>query len=150
MPFELGGAINQAAERLCASSAMQWTFNNPFFTALLLTAVVMAIVYAVGTHQRAGVRCSFYVFLFSSLILFVHYYVARGMFCRTADAELRRSVVGGAHDGFRAADKSHGLRWSEGSFRQEYPKLVSEPCGCEDQLNEAKAPFTASESGADG
>lgn len=78
--FDLGGAVNGAAEWFSNAPIIRGVVNNPVFTALLLTALVAII--AMGLYHypikqagaKKGVRALFYVFFAAAAVMFVHHY----------------------------------------------------------------------------
>ncbi len=87
MGFELGRVVNGAAEWASGPGALGAVVRNPLLVALLLTALALAVVYAVcggslsgGLPRRPGwrqaARAGVYIFLGASALLFLHFYAA--------------------------------------------------------------------------
>lgn len=102
MPFEIGKAFNGGAEWVCGS-AMFGVLRNPVFTALLITAVALVIVYAMyrheleGTGRRRGVKTAFWLLLAVSALVFVHYYALERSLEKSHAAQGVQNVMNSIH-----------------------------------------------------
>jgi Mn2+/Fe2+ NRAMP family transporter len=80
MPFDVGGAVNAAADWLCGSALVKGIVNNPIFTALLLTAIAIVIILGMYYREfRSGgkkkmVRMTIYLLFAVAIVVFVHHY----------------------------------------------------------------------------
>lgn len=143
--FELGRAVNGAAE---------WTYNgaltgpavrNPVIVALLLTAIALILVYVVyrpegSGHWRSAVRYFVYLFIAASALVFVHYYAQsadsrrdnhRNQYQDFVDQVHRDTAYTGAAEDHVAPvplNDRHGLRWQEDSFLRREPSLNQREC----------------------
>jgi hypothetical protein len=78
--FNLGGAINSAADWACSAPIIRSVVSNPVYTALLITAAATIIAMALYHYQikRAGAkraaRALIYLFLVVAAVTFVHHY----------------------------------------------------------------------------
>jgi hypothetical protein len=78
--FDLGGAINGTAEWACNAPIIRTVVNNPIFTALLITALVVIVIMALYHYQikqagaKKAVKAFLYVFLLVTAVMFVHHY----------------------------------------------------------------------------
>lgn len=81
MPFEIGEAVNGAAEWLCSSTIVSRVMSNSIFSALLITAlaavVIMGIYYQTSVKDggwKCGIRVALYSLIVISAVVFVHHY----------------------------------------------------------------------------
>src|SRR5208337_5070627 len=80
MPFDVGGAVNAAADWLCGSALVKGIVNNPIFTALLLTAIAIVIILGMYYREfRSGgkkkmIRMTIYLLFAVAIVVFVHHY----------------------------------------------------------------------------
>ena len=78
--FNLGGAVNSAADWACIAPVIRSVVSNPVFTALLITALATIVVMALYHQQikhagtRRAARAVLYVFLIVTAVVFVHHY----------------------------------------------------------------------------
>jgi len=75
--FDLGGAVNSAADWLSGAPIIHRIVNNPIYTALLITALVAIVALAMYREQLRGkkaFKALFYSFFLVSLVVFVHHY----------------------------------------------------------------------------
>lgn len=78
--FNLGNAVNNAADWACSAPIIRGVVSNPVFTALLITALAAIVVMALYHYQikragaKRGVRALLYVFLIVTAVTFVHHY----------------------------------------------------------------------------
>jgi hypothetical protein len=78
--FNLGNAVNNAADWACSAPIIRSVVSNPVFTALLITALAAIVVMALYHYQikragvKRGVRALLYVFLIVTAVTFVHHY----------------------------------------------------------------------------
>ena len=78
--FDIGGAVNGAADWACNAPIIRGIVGNPIFTALLITALAAIIAMAIFRRQvsRASgtsiARALIYLFLSATAVLFVHHY----------------------------------------------------------------------------
>jgi hypothetical protein len=80
MPFDVGSAINSAADWLCGSALVKGIVSNPIFTALLLTSIAIVIILGMYYREfRAGgkkkmLRMTIYLLGMIAAVVFVHHY----------------------------------------------------------------------------
>lgn len=79
MPFDLGSTINNATSWVSTSPIIGAVVANPFYTALLLTAISMIIIVSVYPSLKKnktseGLRAFIYMFVAVLVVLFIHYY----------------------------------------------------------------------------
>lgn len=80
MGFDLGSAINSAADWVCSAPIVRGVVSNPVFTALLIVSLAAIVVMALYHYQvkraglKKGVRAFIYVFLIVLAVQFVHHY----------------------------------------------------------------------------
>ncbi len=78
--FNLGGAVNSAADWVCNAPIIGGIVNNPVFTSLLITALAAIVVMALYHNQLAhhstkrAARAVLYVFMIVTAVTFVHHY----------------------------------------------------------------------------
>ena len=78
--FNLGNAVNNAADWACSAPIIRSVVSNPVFTALLITALAAIVVMALYHYPikragvKRGVRALLYVFLIVTAVTFVHHY----------------------------------------------------------------------------
>lgn len=106
--FDLGGAINGAADWACSAPIIRTIVSNPVFTALLITALVVIVAMSLYGRQikssggKVAARASLYVFLLVSAVMFVHHYaVVRS----TQDSAHQKGV----RDVFSSIHQSRGV-----------------------------------------
>lgn len=105
MSFNIGGAVNSAADWACNAPIIRGIVSNPVFTALLITALVVIVVMALYHDQlkKAGVkrkvRAVLYIFLLVTAVMFVHHYAVNSIARESA-------VQQGARDMFRSIQDS--------------------------------------------
>lgn len=96
MPFSLTQAADDTASRLTRSGPTS-LIRNPIAAALIITALALAIVFAIiveckQSSWRARMRCAVYIFIGVSVLLALHYYgMTRSMeskFRSSADTQL--------------------------------------------------------------
>lgn len=77
MVFEIGSAVNGGADWLCDSPAVFAVLSNPVATALVITAMALAIAHAVyglkGVGWRQNLKAGFWLAVGVSALVFVHY-----------------------------------------------------------------------------
>jgi len=106
--FNLGSAINSAADWVCGAPIIRSIVSNPVYTALLITALAAIVVMAIYHYQikRAGtkraVRALLYVFLIVTAVVFVHHYAVMRMARET-------SQQSGVRDLFSSIQESRGI-----------------------------------------
>ena len=80
MGFDLGSAVNGAADWVCNAPLVRGIVSNPIFTALLIVALAAIVVMALYHAQikkarlKRGVKAFIYVFLIVLAVVFVHHY----------------------------------------------------------------------------
>lgn len=94
--LDIGDTINAAAAWAGRSPTVQKVIGNPFTAALVLTALVGIILMAVFHYKVAGdvrriARAGFYIYIASTLLMFLHY----SLISQNVRAA---SAIGGAHD----------------------------------------------------
>jgi len=78
--FNLGNAVNSAADWTCSAPIIRSVVSNPVFTALLITALAAIVVMSIYHYQikragtKRGIRALLYVFLVVTAVTFVHHY----------------------------------------------------------------------------
>lgn len=78
--FNLGSAVNNAADWACSAPVIRGVVSNPVFTALLITALAAIVVMTLYHYQikragvKRGVRALLYVFFIVTAVIFVHHY----------------------------------------------------------------------------
>ena len=82
MAFDLGSSINSATSWVSSSPIIGAVVVNPFYTALLLTALSMIIIISVypalkKNQTSDGLRAFIYMFIASLIVLFIHYYALK-------------------------------------------------------------------------
>lgn len=103
MTFEIGSAFNGGAEWLCGSSAVYGIVKNPVFTALLITALALVVIYSTykselkGTGWRRGVKTAFWLAILVSGAVFVHYYALEHALQTSHVSQGVRTVVDSIH-----------------------------------------------------
>jgi hypothetical protein len=106
--FNLGSAINSAADWVCGAPIIRSIVSNPVYTAFLITALAAIVVMAIYHYQikRAGtkraVRALLYVFLIVTAVVFVHHYAVMRMARET-------SQQSGVRDLFSSIQESRGI-----------------------------------------
>jgi hypothetical protein len=97
--MDLGRAVNSAAGWLCASPAIRAVAGNPFYTAMLLTALAAVVGMASWGKRRPEkkdkVRALLYFFLGATMVLVVNYYAVRQEIKVEAESEGVRRVFTG-------------------------------------------------------
>lgn len=79
MTLSLGGAVNSAAGWACNAPFVRTVVNNPLFTALLVSALVVVILFALcrgtfGRESKKGMlRAFIYILLATTVVLFIHH-----------------------------------------------------------------------------
>jgi hypothetical protein len=103
MPFELGGALRGGAEWTCGSPLLYGVLRNPVFTAALITALALVIIFALYRAElkrsgwQLGVKTAFWVLVATSAVVFVHYYALEKYFSKEHSNRGVREVVGSIH-----------------------------------------------------
>jgi hypothetical protein len=95
MTLNIGGAVNTASDWICSSSIIRKVMENPIFTGLLLTALVMIVIMAQyhykikeeGNTKLA--KTTIYLFLIVMGIMFVHNYA----FKRCSEKEAHQNGI---------------------------------------------------------
>lgn len=101
MGFSIGRTINGAVEWVGSAPLISTVMNNPFYTALLLTALVAVVGLALyGAEIRASsakttARAAVYVFLASAAVLYIHHTVVHRAAQRSAASEGVRNIFSG-------------------------------------------------------
>jgi len=79
MTFDIAAATDQCAQWVTRSRLLSGLVRNPFLVALLITAVVFVILYAVldmsGASWKSLVRGGLYALVAVTLIMFLHNYI---------------------------------------------------------------------------
>jgi phosphomevalonate kinase len=69
---------NSSADWCCKIPVIGPIVNNPIFTALLITAIVLIVIMAIYKIQDQGgqkmFKCAFYIFILITAITFIHHY----------------------------------------------------------------------------
>jgi len=100
MPFELGGTLRGGAEWTCGRPLFYGVLRNPVFTAALITALALVIVFALYRSElkrsgwQLGVKTGFWVLVATSAVVFVHYYALEKYFNKEHGNRGVREVVG--------------------------------------------------------
>lgn len=96
--FNLGNAVNGAADWLCSAPIIRSVVSNPVFTALLITALAAIVVMSIYHYQikragsKRGVRALLYVFLIVTAVIFVHHYAVMRIARETSQQKGVRDV----------------------------------------------------------
>ena len=96
--FNLGNAVNSAADWLCGAPIVRSVVSNPVFTALLITALAAIVVMSTYHYQikragsKRGVRALLYVFLIVTAVIFVHHYAVMRIARETSQQKGVRDV----------------------------------------------------------
>jgi len=110
MAFDLGGTVNATADWFCNAPLVRSVVNNPFFTALLITALVAVVIMALYHQQikqgglKREIRAFLYIFLSVLMVVFVHHYAVTSAARRSAAqtgvrdvfSSIEQSRIGGA------------------------------------------------------
>jgi hypothetical protein len=105
MAFDLGGTVNATADWFCNAPLVRGVVNNPIFTALLITALVVVVTMALYIHQikqaglKKGLRAVLYIFILVLGVVFVHH---RAVSC----AAQRGAAQQGVRDVFSSIEQS--------------------------------------------
>ncbi|MDE2097672.1 MAG: hypothetical protein KGL39_10525 [Patescibacteria group bacterium] len=108
MGFDIGGAINSAADWLSSSAPVRGVVSNPVFTALLLTALVVTIVLSmymsdIKRHGKKRIlRMALLILAAITAVTFIHHNVMT----RSLRAELK---LKGVHDVFAGVAQSQQM-----------------------------------------
>ena len=114
MPLEVGSVVNSCAECVASNRLICKVLGNPLFTALLVTALAMVIIWSLykeelrDTKRKRALKAFIYVSFAVSVLLFVHYYIIR----RSLDREFQRE---GVREVFASVHTSAELKGSEGA-----------------------------------
>jgi len=96
--FDLGGAVNSAADWLSSAPIIHRIVNNPIYTALLITALVAVVALAMYRDKLKGkkaLKALFYTFFLTSLVVFVHHYAMVRSARETAEQYQARDIFAG-------------------------------------------------------
>jgi hypothetical protein len=99
--FDLGGAVNSAADWACSAPVVRSVVSNPVLTALLITALAAIVVAALYHHQvrrggvKRGARALFYVFFAVTAVTFVHHYATMRLAREVSQQKGVRDVFSG-------------------------------------------------------
>ena len=79
MTFDIAAATDQCAQWVTRSRLLSGLIRNPFVIALLITAIVFVILYAVldvgASSWKSIVRGGLYSFIAVALVVFLHNYI---------------------------------------------------------------------------
>lgn len=126
--LELAKVFNGGAEWVCGSSLAFGLLRNPVYTALLITALALVIIFAflrpLKSHVgwRLGVKTGFWLLLAVSAVTFAHYYALEHHLRQASAQRGVREVVASIH---------HTA--TTGGGYQVYPSEPSEPSGPEEE-----------------
>jgi hypothetical protein len=129
MGFEAERALQSGASWATALPVVGGTLRNPVYTALLITALAMVVIFLQFRHDlkhvsgRQMLRAGFYAFLGVSLLVYVHYYALAGSIRQQHSQHGIREVVGSIY-----GHSSH-----PGAFRVEPRGVGSTPGGMPQQ-----------------
>ena len=96
--FNLGNAVNGAADWACSAPIIRSVVSNPVFTALLITALAAIVVMSIYHYQikragaKRGIRALLYVFLVVTAVTFVHHYAVMRIARDTTEQKGIRAV----------------------------------------------------------
>jgi hypothetical protein len=97
--MDIGAAVNSGAEWLCHSPLIGGIMNNPLFTALLITVLVMVVLMSqIGRKTMPTVRkirTAVYLYIVTTAVLIVHHYAATCAADKRASNEKIREVFRG-------------------------------------------------------
>ena len=73
--MEIGSLINKLADSVSANHGFATILDNPIYTALIMTFVVMIIFYFAGAYDKSSsrLRMTFYVFVSLLAIIFIYH-----------------------------------------------------------------------------
>ena len=136
--LDIGDTINAAADWAGRSPTIQKVIGNPFTAALVLTALVGIILMAVFHYKVAGdvrriARAGFYIYVASTLLMFLHYSLI-------SHSVRAASAIGGAHD--VVSDVMNQARG--GSSSSEYVPVLPSITGSASSASSAGTAGTAS------
>lgn len=139
--FNLGNAVNSAADWTCSAPIIRSVVSNPVFTALLITALAAIVVMSIYHYQikragaKRGVRALLYVFLVVTAVTFVHHYAVMRIARDTTEqksiravfSEIAQSQASGAGNSVPVYPMGHkGARIAVGGAS------ADSDCGCPD------------------
>src|SRR5208282_5843101 len=80
--FEVSVAFNNIVDKIVSMPILGSIARNPIYTALLITTCILVIVLVVFRNAETdeslltlGIRCSFYVFIVTMIVVFLHKHV---------------------------------------------------------------------------
>ncbi len=101
--FDLGGSVNSFTKWVCGAPIIHTIINNPFYTSLLITCIVVIVImsnyhYQIKKNKRA-VKTVVYIFLLVTAVLFVHH-------CALSDGLKNSLTHQGVRDVFTSIQQS--------------------------------------------
>lgn len=103
MPFELGATARGGAEWACRRPTLYGVLRNPVFTAALLTALALVIVFALYRSElrksgwQLGLKTGVWLLIATSAVVYAHYYALGKSLAQEQDQKGVREVVGGVY-----------------------------------------------------
>jgi hypothetical protein len=103
MAFEVGETVNRCAEWVCSSPFVYGTLSNPVVTALLITAMALAVIYAMyrddleDTGWRLGVKTAIWLAVGTSALIYAHYYALERRLRKKSSSQGVRDVMASIH-----------------------------------------------------
>jgi hypothetical protein len=103
MPFELGATARGGAEWACRRPTLYGVLRNPVFTAALLTALALVIVFALYRTElrksgwQLGLKTGVWLLIATSAVVYAHYYALGKWLAQEQDQKGVREVVGGVY-----------------------------------------------------
>jgi hypothetical protein len=114
MPLEFGSLFNSCSEWISNNRLVNKVIGNPLFTALLVTALAMIVVWSLykqelkDTGKKRALRAFIYVSFAVSALLFVHYYIVT----RNLERDIQRR---GVREVFQSVHASAEMKGTEGA-----------------------------------
>jgi hypothetical protein len=86
--MELGNLINNFADSVSANRGFATILDNPFYTAILMTFVIVLIFYLSGARKKGTSRVRVAFYIFSSLLIIMFIYHRRFRKCSSEQARV--------------------------------------------------------------
>lgn len=114
MPLEFGNVVNSCASFVAGNKFIGKVLGNPLFTALLVTALAMIILWVLykeelkDTGKKRALRTFIYIAFATTALLFVHFYIVR----KSLECEVQRQ---GINQVFQSIQTSAEMKGREGA-----------------------------------
>ncbi|QID21243.1 pB169L [African swine fever virus] len=108
MNVDFIAGINNLGEKIYTCEPFKTSFQNPFIVALIITAVVLVVFFAIcnpPVDKKRKTKTAIYVYICIVALLFLHYYVLNHQLNDIYNKSNMDVIVSSIHDKYKGGDE---------------------------------------------